>query len=1039
MAKVQRLKVRLFVEGVEIPCVSIQVQSAPNSPNMASIQIPPLAEGTSFLPRSIVHAFFLDFYEDENPNLKKTGTANTKKPGPSVYEKVAKREVVQNGVVGSDYDDIQANYDLNKYKLLFCGELMGFQWTKNAINRSLVLQCADMSNYWDYAYQFNNTDIFGPGMKAMFSGGATNLFTDFLSSPGEMVTKVLFTPSNRYPNLKGILGGIIHLLEAIGGSYYTEKKFAGQNVFFSLAELRLHITQMLTAYDKDPTSHKLLGGSYDDLFGRSIGNLGDQASFRKIISMLSSTIFHEVYGQPCPMYSPGSSGTVSGFVRKKAYDIPELGAIVADAKKNAESLDTASISMADTDGIDLSAGELIKRNNGFIELMSAAQQMCRQSARKAGSAAADTKRRTTAQVAGVASRIAKVLKSCDLKLSKVIAQLQSKKGKTKTSAFIATSTITLVEQVRDELLKIGDFEATVTKVGDAVPASLKQQIFRPDVWFSAPPRCNVLFPDNYTTCNYTRQFMAEPTRLLLKTHDEFFGEDELFDNFYFAPKAITVKGQKKSLAAILKNDLMDHELFTGILPVFEKMGEFNIFAARSGMVDGKMPKVGLAQRSTNFLYFKYRFASRQLQISGKFNPYVACGFPGLIIDKYVDLDTLKLHNTLKKSLPEGANYQSKIPNLLGTHFLANFTDVTHQIDQQQGTTNINCSYARQAEESVEFLGVQQEEVSEVIKKKGAMAVRTTEVAAITPPRVGQQGPNQGRITSVVETTSKFRMRTLDNSAYLPLYGGPRDKKTRQLTERVPVNIPGRASEFGAEAVKMAGDPNIVIRFKSFDVTETKEKELRETVFLPVEEYVRPGWYGDCWHPSKIADVYYDFFNIGSITEPMQVNNADGKDTTDTSMSSDALQMLADARENSSFDFARDQLITLSQKKESSVQDAVAFLVLTYSIMRHAGFDTEQFIRSYTWRPIATLLDMFGSRDLKLDTNGREVVSGFEGFHSRAFGPFDDLFGLVTNEIESIVGIKKGSNQAQKGDTRKRKLQAVLDYIAVLKLSRAILG
>src|SRR5690606_13148699 len=74
----------------------------------------------------------------------------------------------------------------NKYKLLFAGELMGFQWTKNAVNRSVVLQCSDFSNYWDYAYQFNNTDIFGPGIKAMFTGGSTNLFTDFLSSPGEI-------------------------------------------------------------------------------------------------------------------------------------------------------------------------------------------------------------------------------------------------------------------------------------------------------------------------------------------------------------------------------------------------------------------------------------------------------------------------------------------------------------------------------------------------------------------------------------------------------------------------------------------------------------------------------------------------------------------------------------------------------------------------------------------------------------------------------------------------------------------------------------
>jgi hypothetical protein len=112
--------------------------------------------------------------------------------------------------------------------------------------------------------------------------------------------------------------------------------------------------------------------------------------------------------------------------------------------------------------------------------------------------------------------------------------------------------------------------------------------------------------------------------LLLKTNDEFFGEDELFDKFYFAPKAFHVEdAAERELQAMLTNDILDHELFTGILPVFEKMGELNIFAIRSGTVNGKVPKIGFAQRSTNFFYFKYRFAARQMQVTARFNPYIA--------------------------------------------------------------------------------------------------------------------------------------------------------------------------------------------------------------------------------------------------------------------------------------------------------------------------------------------------------------------------------------------------------------------------------
>ena len=59
----QRLRLRLFIEGVEVPVIAAQVQVAPNAPAACSIQIPPLPEGTRIFPRSIVHLFFLDFYE----------------------------------------------------------------------------------------------------------------------------------------------------------------------------------------------------------------------------------------------------------------------------------------------------------------------------------------------------------------------------------------------------------------------------------------------------------------------------------------------------------------------------------------------------------------------------------------------------------------------------------------------------------------------------------------------------------------------------------------------------------------------------------------------------------------------------------------------------------------------------------------------------------------------------------------------------------------------------------------------------------------
>jgi hypothetical protein len=1044
MAYAKRLRLRLFIEGVEVPCVSAVVQAVPNSPMTASIQILPLAEGTRLLPRSLVHVFFYDYYEDASPNIKATGLSVRKKPGPSVYDQVNKRadKRAEDGHVTtpSAVED-QSDDDLNLYKLIFVGEVVGFRYSKGAVNRALILQCLDLSNYWDYAYQYNNTDLFGPGLNAVFSGGSTNLFTDFLDSPSGIATQLLLSPSSRYPALGGLLGGLIHVLEAMGGSYYSGKKYHGQNIFFSLAELRLHISQLITAYEKDDTSQRLLGGSYDPLFGRTIGNLGDQASFRKIVNVLSGSIFHETFPQPCPMYVPGTSGTISGYERKRIQQIPALAAIVAAAVGLVDRLNevvdsvnsvTRFSKLTKKDKAEAIKAEWSTQSTKIRN----AQSTCKQQARKAEQAVTTLKTSIYKLAAPLGTQCAKIFKAVDVKLSQVYQLLRIAGVRTSTSP--DKKALEILNKAISQLREILELECNITATKDAVPAVLKQQIIRPDVWFSAPPRCNVLFPENYGNLDFSRSFMAEPTRLLLKMHDEFFGEDELFDTYCFAPKAITVKGEKNTLSAILRNDVLDHELFTGILPVFEKMGEFNIFAIRSGMTDGKKkPKVGLAQRSANFMYFKYRFAARQLQISGKFNPYLAVGFPGLIIDKYLDVETLKLHNELKKQLPDGQNYQTRLPNLLGTHFLASFTEVTHQVDQQQGTTSINGSYARQVEESVEFLGVEQEEVSvsRVQKKQGA--VRTTEVASVHPPRVGEQGPNQGRITAVVDTTSKHTNKTLESASRLPLYRGKRDKKTSQLSTIVPVGVAGFAKDFGPDVVEQAGDANITVVIRSYNVTETKAIEYNETVFLPPEEYIRPGWYGNCWRPSFISDVYYDFFNIGAITEPLQIQNTEGRVGSGV-VSSSAEEVLKDIAGDSQ-PFSRDALLVLSQTKGSSIQDAATYLIVTYSLIKQAGYDVDEFIRSYTWRPIATLLDMFGSTDLQLDPTGREVVSGFEGFHSRAFGDFNDLFGLVTPDIVEVLGIDKGSPQAKRADTRKRKRQQVLDYIAVLRLSRGILG
>jgi hypothetical protein len=124
-AKGQRLRLRLFVEGVELPVIASQVQVAPNSPMVAAIQIPPLAEGTKFHPRSLVHLFFLDFYDKESPLISARGNEQHAASSPSAYQK-SLENLDQPGTSLEEFEQGLSDVDNQSYKLLFAGELMGF-------------------------------------------------------------------------------------------------------------------------------------------------------------------------------------------------------------------------------------------------------------------------------------------------------------------------------------------------------------------------------------------------------------------------------------------------------------------------------------------------------------------------------------------------------------------------------------------------------------------------------------------------------------------------------------------------------------------------------------------------------------------------------------------------------------------------------------------------------------------------------------------------------------------------------------------------
>jgi hypothetical protein len=263
----------------------------------------------------------------------------------------------------------------------------------------------------------------------------------------------------------------------------------------------------------------------------------------------------------------------------------------------------------------------------------------------------------------------------------------------------------------------------------------------------------------------------------------------------------------------------------------------------------------------------------------------------------------------------------------------------------------------------------------------------------------------------------------------------------------------------------------------------------QEVELPPEELTFPPWYGENYRTNKIGGLYSYFFGVGAITDPTIIlggaaprkfgSDGEGRSlyiefensfsrvaalagqgavARDDQMPIPGLSSTPEAPGGGSIGPAGQKnpmdSVLGGVKARSSIGLAVEELVRAYSAVRREQYDTPQFVQNYTWRPIASMVDMFGSSDLNISDQGF-VVAGREGFHSRAFGDFDDLRQLVGPDAagimpQKILGLNVapkeiGADDSEKDarvsarlDTRKEKRLAVYRYLYALSASRGVI-
>lgn len=724
----QRLNFRLFLEGIEVPLVGAQVQIGINSPATASIQIVPGDKVVELKARTMVHLFFWDYTIDHIFTAAPIDTARSaEQRDVTVDENIELDDGELDQLISEEVTDLRG------YKLLFSGEVIGLVIMKTPSGRQAVLQCSDFSTYWDTTYQFfvsYSPDGNFLGTSAAVWAGSDSLFDDLteghVSVMGEYLRSTPQTPG--LTKVKGLMGGIISLLEAMGG---VPKHTRGINDFFTIAELKNHLLQQIVTEQNDDTSQRLFGDkAFLDWMERGMSSLGQLTTFRDMMKLLFKFIYYEVVPNPAPLYVKAKQSNIKNtrVTTSTKVEIPlELrlrlignGASISNwANRSFTDEPFDENNYAKTFRINLKkiGDSPIMPNVYKTKIEKAFTWLDKiQSTEKDSRHVSEVTQGTT-----IGPFVSQTFKDNKVAWGKVFS---------------------IISDVLNSDINFASSNNVVSRTAPELDR-LQTQIFRPDCFFAAPPKCNVLFPEQYTQFTFSRNFLQETTRLRLSVDWLFMGDSGgLLAEYHFAPNTSDIQKLSLKQGNSGIRALLPWEIYSGILPKFESIHEVNYVAGQAERRRGIKGNIigaatNYAQRTANFNYLKYRFASRSLEISAKFNPFLVCGFPGLIIERPFIVDPQKANDTRDKI--SAANPNQKFDDMgefvkaaaadLGapTQYLGMIASIGHSISQDGASTSLAMTHARTHRiTDDDFLNIFSEEISKDLETKVIATVLNAE-------------------------------------------------------------------------------------------------------------------------------------------------------------------------------------------------------------------------------------------------------------------------------------------------------------------------
>lgn len=708
MAHAHKLRLRCMLEGIEVPVIAVNIAIQPNAPAQFQIQIPATDRAFEFLPRTLVHVFFYDYWEGASPafqiktrddrqvvsaaedldtqeqlererseyyenatatppadtsfNAGPDSAANAAQPASAVStgapvlpeESAPSNDNFMNFLQDGELRSSPFTEQDEHWKLLIGGEVIGYDFNKSSSQRSVTLHCLDWSVYWDtcYQYQVNVANLTGDHMAA-FVGAGTTFFDIFFQSGTSTIVNAVNQRSITQPELTGLLSGVVRLLESVGGVYTGNEsqsvngpnprnirhRFRGVNDFFSIAELRLKLVYMIAAAEHDDSSRRHFARRAFAMWGRRhASRLGKIASFREILNVMMQYIYHAVYPVVAPHFvHPSDRLRTSTRVTSTAFASSAEGQRFLRELNNMRNSAQYTINRMKYRSTDYPCSNISAQ---LYSLANRADQLAVRSVGYGHSSPAQHLRLVSSTARSLRNRYEGQSGS-----QRTIYQNYRGQIDDRTRSLIANANVAIAYFESSSIVRRNTSTRTVQ-----TGLRLNQQIIRPDIFMVSPPRCNVIFPELSSQVQFSRMFLREVTRMRLRVSDEYFGPNQLLDQVYYAPDvevmgafpprqlrrgSARVSGRRLRRAAYSKR-LMDHELYTGVVPVFERMNEVNIYSARTDQVNYRGVHIPYVARAANHQFYKHRWAPRQMAVSGKFNPYTVAGFPAVVMDRYMN-------------------------------------------------------------------------------------------------------------------------------------------------------------------------------------------------------------------------------------------------------------------------------------------------------------------------------------------------------------------------------------------------------------------